>query len=217
MRTQYILALLSSGLATASPLFARQAPAAAAENAVASGAGPGTGVDMVKAILAIMPSSNTCEGAKVPDECRTAEQAAPFISKSYANFSAGETAAVLALMGLESAELKFKHNVVPGVPGQGTANMMSPSFVAEYATSIFGADAVAGKSPVQVLSMVTPDEYNFGSAGWFLTTKCDTGVRDALKTGSDAAWQSYMACVGVSGSDPARLAYWSRAKQAFNL
>jgi hypothetical protein len=82
---------------------------------------------MVAAIKAIMPTSDTCAGATEPDDCRTAEQAAPFVSKAVAELSPGETAGVLALMGLESGSFKYKHNVFPGVPGQGTANMMSPA------------------------------------------------------------------------------------------
>jgi hypothetical protein len=76
---------------------------------------------------------------------------------------------------------------------------------------------VANKSPVDVLAMVTPDEHNFGSAGWFLTAHCEPSVREGLKTGSDAGWTAYMQCVGVDGSDPARVEYWNRAKKAFNL
>lgn len=76
---------------------------------------------------------------------------------------------------------------------------------------------MAGKSPAEVLDMVTPDEHNFGSAGWFLKAHCGAGVREKLKAGTDEGWRAYMACVGVDGSDPARLQYWSRAKKAFNL
>ena len=211
---------------------------------------------MAEAILAIMPSSGTCEGADLPEDCRTAEQAAPFVEKACADagLNPAETAAVLALMGLESVDFKFKHNVFPGRPGQGTASMMMPNvsvscppfppspslffslycfcllfppsdvekphthtqFIAEYATSLFGADKVQGKSPAEVLEMVTPDEHNFGSAVWFLTTKC-ADARGSLKTGSDEGWLAYMQCVGVPGSDPARMEYWTRAKKAFNL
>jgi hypothetical protein len=96
--------------------------------------------------------------------------------------------------------------------------MLTPAqFVSEYATDLFGADKVAGKSPVEVLAMVTPDEHNFGSAAWFLTTKCTADVRASLKTGTDAGWTAYNQCIGVDGSLPDRMAYWTRAKKAFNL
>jgi hypothetical protein len=125
--SQYLsVLLLAAGLASASPIRGVSARAEP-EKAVKCRGGNDNNANLAKAILAIMPKSNTCEGAKFPDECRTAEQAAPYIAKSYASFSKGELAAALALMGLESDDLKYKHNVYPGVPGQGTANMMSPS------------------------------------------------------------------------------------------
>jgi hypothetical protein len=80
---------------------------------------------MVAAIQAIMPTSGSCPGGN--DECRTAKQAAPFLSKACADLSDGECAATLALIGLESGDLKYKHNIGGGLPGQGTANMMSPT------------------------------------------------------------------------------------------
>ncbi|KAK4128260.1 hypothetical protein N657DRAFT_10441 [Parathielavia appendiculata] len=222
MRVRHFSAILFSGLTSTSPLACRQA-ATNTSAAPSAGATPGTssgsgGVDMAAAILAIMPSSSSCSGAQFPDECRAAQQAAPFITKACADLSPGECAATVALMGLESVEMKAKHNISPGRPGQGTANMMMPNFVSQYATSLFGADKVAGKSPAEVLSMVTPDEHNFGSAAWFLATKCTADVRASLKTGTDAGWAAYNKdCIGVNGSLPERMAYWTRAKAAFNL
>jgi len=125
MLTQHFSALLLCGLATASPLAVRQAATATAAAPGAGTTGTGSGVDMVAAIQAIMPSSGSCPAGN--DECRTAKQAAPFLSKACADLSDGECAATLALIGLESAELKYKHNVNGGLPGQGTANMMSPT------------------------------------------------------------------------------------------
>lgn len=127
MHVQLLSTLLFSGLAVAGPLACRQAAAPTPTPTPAAGNGGTTsssGVDLAKAIAAVMPSANSCSGADFPDECRTAEQAAPFISKACADLSDGECAATVALMGLESGDLKFKHNVSPGRPGQGTANMM---------------------------------------------------------------------------------------------
>lgn len=90
-------------------------------------------------------------------------------------------------------------------------------FVKEYATDVVGAAQVGDKSPNDVLALVTVDEHNFGSATWFLTTKCEAGVRTALKTGTDAGWLAYNSCIGVDGSLPERMAFWNRAKAAFNL
>ncbi|KAK4188343.1 hypothetical protein QBC35DRAFT_382802 [Podospora australis] len=220
MYTYFLTPLFLSGLVAGSPLVLRQTGPGTPTTGNNSTGTPSTstgGIDMAAAIKAIMPSSNTCSGAQVPDDCRTADQAAPFIVKSYADFSPGELAGVLALMGLESVDFKFKHNVSPGRPGQGTANMMMPNFVSQYAASIFGEQAVAGQSPDAILSMVTVDEHNFGSAGWFLKTFCEPGIQDSLKTGTDAGFQAYMGCVGVDGNDSTRLEYWNRAKAAFNL
>ncbi|KAK4101759.1 hypothetical protein N658DRAFT_425176 [Parathielavia hyrcaniae] len=224
MRVQHFSAILLSGLVSATPLACRRGgatPSSAAPSASpmpGTGSGSGSDVDMAAAVLAIMPSSSSCSGAEFPAECRTAEQAAPFIEKACADLSPGECAATVAVIGVESVEMKAKHNISPGRPGQGTANMMMPEFVSEYATSLFGADKVAGKSPDEVLAMVTPDEHNFGSAAWFLTAKCTEDVRASLKTGTDAGWTAYnQDCIGVDGSLQERMDYWTRAKEAFNL
>ncbi|KAH6845176.1 hypothetical protein B0I37DRAFT_355673 [Chaetomium sp. MPI-CAGE-AT-0009] len=224
MRAQHLSTLLLSTLAAASPLALRQAATATAgapattptPGSGGSGSGGGSSVDMAKAVLAIMPQSSSCDGAQFPDECRTADQAAPFIEKACADLAEGECAATVALMGLESVDMRFKHNVSPGRPGQGTANMMMAEFTAEYATELFGAEKVTGKSPDEILAMVTPDEHNFGSAAWFLKTKC-ADVRETLKTGSDAGWTAYNKCIGVDGSLPERMEYWTAAKKAFGL
>ena len=64
--------------------------------------------------------------------------------------------------------------------------------------------------------MVTPDEYNFGSAAWYLTTYCKD-AQSSLATGTDEGWAAYNKCVGVDGTLPERMEYWNRAKKAFNL
>ncbi|KAL2261850.1 hypothetical protein VTK26DRAFT_3170 [Humicola hyalothermophila] len=222
MRSQplSILLLLLGGLANATPLAARQAATSTAAAVCARNSGtPGTGgdIDMVAAILAIMPTSKSCSGSDTrPEDCRTAEEAAPFVAKAHADLTPAESAALLALMALESVEFKYKHNISPGRAGQGTANMMMPEFVKEYATDLFGAEQVAGKGPAEVLEMVTPDEHNFASAAWFYTKYC-SDKQESLKTGTDAGWMDYMACIGVDGANPERMEYWNRAKQAFNL
>ncbi|KAK3984300.1 hypothetical protein QBC44DRAFT_18390 [Cladorrhinum sp. PSN332] len=230
MYVQHVSVFLLSGLAAASPLQARQAltstttvtagaaPTASTATTNATVATPPADSTIADAVKVIMPSSNSCDAAQgPPGDCRTADRAAPFIANSSAELSPGELAGTLALMGLESGDLKFKHNVFPGRPGQGTAGMLMPNFVAEYAASIFGQEGIAGKSPAAILDLVTVDEHNFGSVRWFLETKCDASVRTQLETGTDAGFAAYMGCVGVDANDPARLAYWNRAKEAFNL
>ena len=95
--------------------------------------------------------------------------------------------------------------------------VMMPRFIVQYATAKLGAPATQGKSDADVLALVTPDEHNFGSISWFLSTQCSTSVQQAVAAGTDAGWAAYMGCLGVSAADPARLAYWSAAKKAFQL
>ncbi|KAK4229501.1 hypothetical protein QBC38DRAFT_471979 [Podospora fimiseda] len=221
-------ALLLTGLAAASPLQNRQAAAVTSTSSVVATPTPiacpsnsTTTVSISPEIIQqIMPTSNSCDPAQsLPEDCRTAEQAAPFISKSSEGLTPAEIAGTLALMGLESADLKFKHNVFPGRPGQGTAGMLMPNFVGEYATSVFGTEAVAekGGDVAAILEMVVVDEHNFGSVRWFYESKCDAGVKEQLKKGTDEGFKAYMGCVGVDGGNADRLAYWERAKTAFKL
>ena len=171
-------------------------------------------------ILAVMPTSNSCTGAQFPDECRTADQAAPFIIQGFDKYGVrtyGEIAAIVSLMGVESDDLKFKHNISPGRPGQGTVNMQMVNFNTLYATDLFGAAKVAGLAPNDVLALVTPDQYNFASAAWFYSTQCSQDVKNALKQGNDAGFAAYMGCVGVSPDASPRPEYWQRAKTAFGL
>ena len=102
--------------------------------------------------------------------------------------------------------------------GDAWLTAIPSQFVSEYATSLLGASAVAGKSPVEVLALVTPDEHNFGSAAWFLTAHCTADVQNSLKTGSDAGWAAYAGCIG-GGADTfaARTEYWTRAKTALGV
>ncbi len=106
----------------------------------------------------IAPSTRACNiSAPFTNECRTAEQAAPFINKAfddYAISSVGEKAAILSLMLFETGDFKFDRNQyvallhhycnvanryadrsfpAPGRPGQGTRNLMTFPFVHQYA------------------------------------------------------------------------------------
>ncbi|KAL8952957.1 MAG: hypothetical protein Q9222_001176 [Ikaeria aurantiellina] len=81
-------------------------------------------------LLAIAPKANTCANATFPKECKTASEAAPFINHSFATYgitTAGEAAAVVAIMAFESGDFKYNINHFPGRPGQGTRNMQSPA------------------------------------------------------------------------------------------
>ncbi|KAI1425365.1 hypothetical protein F5Y12DRAFT_383060 [Xylaria sp. FL1777] len=196
--------LALAGLTSAMPLVAREKTAAAI-------------------IGEIAPTSLSCAETT---ECRTNVQAAPFFITAFSNRTLmypGQMAAVLALTAFETQDYKYKHNISPGRPGQGTSNMQMVEYNIEYANSIpelqpkvaaLGTiDTDAKKN--QLLALVTADEYNFGSGAWYLTKHCPEVVPQ-LATGTDAAFNAYMQCVGVELTS-ARSAYWTRAKSAFGL
>ncbi|PHH73594.1 hypothetical protein CDD82_5376 [Ophiocordyceps australis] len=175
------------------------------------------------------PAAGPC--AANDQECRSGSQAAPFIAAALQKYKltcAGQAASVISLMAFESVNFRYKHNVSPGRPGQGTANMQMASYNLEYARSLSevrdkipaGVTSVEGQSPQtlnQVLALVQPDEFNFGSGPWFLRNKCDEGVVQGLANGNvDEGFRKHMACVGVS-VDEARLAYFERAKKALKV
>ncbi|KAL7923350.1 hypothetical protein ACQKWADRAFT_61006 [Trichoderma austrokoningii] len=175
----------------------------------------------------IAPNAENCADTT---ECRTAEQAAPFIAKSmfdYKIYDVAEMAAIIATMAFESADFKFKHNVSPGRPGQGTANMQMPNFNLLYAQSIDSVksqvsqftttDGLSADDLNHILSLVQPDELNFASGAWFYSTQCDASVKAALQANPDDGFQKYItSCVGTTVTDD-RLAYFTRAKKAFGL
>ncbi|KAK8044261.1 hypothetical protein PG993_004285 [Apiospora rasikravindrae] len=205
MQFTFATSVLLAGLAAASPIERRVTSA----------------VDMV---LTIAPNSKTCDGSA---DCRTAVQAAPFMIQSFQDYkvyAAGQIAGVLALMAFESGDFKYKHNVSPGRPGQGTANMQMYPNNLKYAASIPDLKAKASSfnenssdaQKNELLAMVTDDKYNFGSGAWYLTTQCDKATQTALAAGDDAGFAAYMKCVGVTVTDD-RNAYWQRAKKAFSL
>ncbi|KAL7797359.1 hypothetical protein V8C37DRAFT_370836 [Trichoderma ceciliae] len=180
----------------------------------------------VAIVKKIAPGAENCVDTT---ECRTAEQAAPFIAQSmydYKVFTTPEMAAIISLMAFESVDFKYKHNVSPGRPGQGTANMQMANFNLLYAQSIdsikdqvsryTSTDGLSSDDLNHILSLVQPDEFNFASGAWFYTTQCDSSVKEALWADVDTGFQKYMECVGTPVTDD-RLAYFTRAKEAFGL
>ena len=176
------------------------------------------------ALLAVVPKANTCAGATSPQECKTADEATPFINQSFRTYgitSAGEAAAVIGIMAFESGDFKFNVNHFPGTPGQGTRNMQYPQYNLKYAQSIPALKdklAAAGTDPKKVLTLLTENgEYDFGSGAWFLTTQCSATVRAGLKTGSLAGWQAYIKeCIQTTPT-PDRQAYWERAAKMMGV
>jgi len=173
---------------------------------------------ILKAVLSAAPGAASCAGAPFPDECRTADQAAPHISNAFSKYgitTPAEQAALIALMLYESGEFKYNKNHFPGVPGQGTRNMQSPTFNSKYATDLFGAQAVTqAGSPTAVLNLVLGDAESFASAAWFVTTQCSATFRQGLQAGTQQGWESYLTnCIGTTVNAD-RNAYWTKTVAA---
>ncbi|MCJ1396397.1 hypothetical protein MMC18_009287 [Xylographa bjoerkii] len=136
-------------------------------------------------------------------------------------------AALISLMAFETADFKYQNNYFPGNPGQGTRNMQSARFNLLYAKSIpalaSSVAAITEDSAVGALSLSQLDQvralltgnnnYDFGSAAWFLTTQCSTAIRAELQTGTLAGWQAYVTdCIGTTATSD-RQAIWEIAMQ----
>ncbi|OTA05541.1 SSCRP protein [Trichoderma parareesei] len=180
----------------------------------------------VAIVQKIAPTATSCADSS---ECRTAEQAAPFIAKSmsdYGIYTTPEMAAIVSLMAFESVEFKYKHNVSPGRAGQGTANMQMAQFNLAYALSIPSlkaqvaqfttVDGLADADLNKILALVQPDEFNFASGAWYYKTYCEKTVQAAFWANVDDGFTKYMQCVGAAVTDD-RLTYWNRAKEAFGI
>jgi len=168
-------------------------------------------------LLAIAPNSQTCATAPFPTECRTAEQSLPYILASFKTYnikSPAVQAALISLMAYESGDFVYNQNHFPGVPGQGTRNMQSPTYNALYATYLGFENSPTG---AELIAAVGDDEYTFASAAWFLITQCGFAVMENMSGGSRAAWEAYLTgCVGTT-VDTGRVAYWERAIAALGV
>ncbi|KHO00772.1 uncharacterized protein MAM_01550 [Metarhizium album ARSEF 1941] len=182
-------------------------------------------LDAVKILEEMMPNFK-CKDTK---ECRTPAQSAPFIVNSMKRWQVcnpNAMAAIVSLMAFESGNFTYKHNAFPGRPGQGTANMQMANFNLLYAqdipelkdkvSNITDVKGASNETLNYILSLVQPDEYNFGSGPWFYQKQCDKGVHDAMEKNADEGFAAYMKCVGVQVTDD-RKAYFTRAKKAFGL
>ncbi|DAA74549.1 TPA_exp: Uncharacterized protein A8136_3307 [Trichophyton benhamiae CBS 112371] len=179
---------------------------------------------MIEVLKEIAPASakEPCvSAAKAEGQCRSASQAAEPIIHSFEKYkitSKPEMAAILSLIALESGEFKYQKNVFPGRPGQGTRNMQMPNFNALYAKSIPELAAKIGPKTNNVDAvldmLLSKDDYDFGSAAWFLTTQCTPAVRTALQSGSEEGWSKYLTeCIGTTAADE-RKKYWTKAMES---
>jgi hypothetical protein len=217
MHSSLALAVLALTSAMAAPLDYPQGPSNPNTTNTPPDAAGGITAEQ---LLAIMPTSSTCATiSPSTTECRTATQAAPFVSKAFTDYgitSTPEQAALLAIMAFESVEFKFNTNQA-GYVGQGTRNMQSGNFNLQYAQAIpelrekLAATGTGDLNAVRALVLL--DEYSFASAAWFLTSQCSAEVRTQLQTGSQAGWEGYISsCVGTEPGP--RVAYWQAAVKA---
>jgi hypothetical protein len=199
---------------------------------------------MIKALEIIAPHSTVepcVDDSKAPGQCRTAKQAAGPILRSFERYgitAPGEKAALLSLMVMETAEFKYRRNVYPGTPGQGSKfgiarqvldpnanrcrwysarNMQMPNWNQKYAASL--PEISQQYEPVKdnvdaVLELLLKnDDHDFGSAAWFLVTNCPGEVRAELQKGTDEGWERYITqCVHTTVTDERRK-YWLGARE----
>lgn len=220
---------------TSSPSSSDTATAASttssADTTTASASSNGNLAITADQIRTILPDTATCDGTA---SCRTADQAAPFITQSFQQFNfstVGEQAAIFSLMAYESGHFKFDTNQA-GTPGQGTRNMMMFNFILPYALE-FNPDGVnavqsgltSSSTPADVPSddqknairaTVLGDDLSFASAAWFLRTQCSGSVAQGLQAANDDGFNNYMTqCVGVAAASD-RLAIYQATLAAMN-
>jgi hypothetical protein len=118
-------------------------------------------------------------------------------------------------MTFESGGFQYDMKHFPPTPGQGTRNMMSPNFVQEYATALYGSAKTQGLAPADVLNLVLNDDDSCGSGAWFLATKCPS-VLSQFASDPEGAWTAYhgSGCISTELT-AARTAVWTSAKAAF--
>lgn len=180
--------------------------------------GAGTPITVTEAqLVAISPKSATCQGGQYATECQTAAQAAGPISASFATYgitTPGAAAAVIATMAFESGDFMYNiHHFPSPNPGQGTRNMQSNKYNLEFAQSIpalaTALPAAEAKGPDGVLALLNHyTDFDFGSAAWFLKTQCSADIMTGLASGTTAAYNAYVGCIGTTPSD-ARTAYFT--------
>ena len=93
-----------------------------------------------------------------------------------------------------------------------------PALTAQV-NAITTSDGVEGLSDDElndIRALVLPDEYAWGSAGWFLSSQCGADVRSQLQQGGEDGWEAYLGCVGTEATDDRRVV-WERANAAFGI
>ncbi|KAL0956903.1 hypothetical protein HGRIS_003008 [Hohenbuehelia grisea] len=190
-------------------------------------------------LLQISSSMAACDpSSATASECRTAEQASPFVNEGFSTYNIttkGEKAAILSLMLFESGNFKFDINHFPGEPGQGTRNLMKFPGVYQYAvdTPETSAQALAlvpdlndpnnsNSTKNEVRALVLPDKLSFASGMWFYKasgpekTGCtgDQAIVDGLQGETVEGWTAYIErCISTTVT-PDRKEVWEKTLAA---
>ncbi|KAJ7140497.1 hypothetical protein C8R43DRAFT_928463 [Mycena crocata] len=196
--------------------------------------------DITPAELIQMGALADCSSAtQFPSECRTAEQAAPFVNQAFRDFGIvtnGEKAALLSLMLFESGGFKFDINHSLNTPGQGTRNLMTFPFILEYALdtpsvaaqaqALAGGNAAAAVPPDTqnaIRQLVLSDPLSFASAMWFYTQSGDAktgctatpGMVDGLQLATIPGWEQYITNCVFTTVTPERQAIYTKTLNVF--
>ncbi|EHK98828.1 hypothetical protein GLAREA_05676 [Glarea lozoyensis ATCC 20868] len=175
------------------------------------------GDQAVTQLLQLAPGSASCNGAPVPGECRTAEQAAPFLIqafKDYNIYNVNEIAMILSLLAFETEDFKYNTGLAMNgettpPAGKGTRNLQDAENNLKYARSIPAlapqvdkitkATSAAGLTDEQknaVRALVLSDEYSWASAMWYYTTEplC-VPEKAKIQAGGPDALPAYIRCL----------------------
>ncbi|KAL4899693.1 hypothetical protein BDW74DRAFT_108407 [Aspergillus multicolor] len=175
-------------------------------------------------ILAIAPNSASCDGVvEWADECGTAAEAAPAISKAFTKYgltNKAEQAAVLGLIAMESGQFRYSRNHYgdPVIVGKGTRNMQSVDFNRIYGGSfpeIADNYEELKDQPGPLLDLILEDPVrDYGSGAWFLTTQCNETVRAGLQNNGEEGWRVFITQCVVTDADSQRRDFWTKAVAA---
>ncbi|KAJ6594518.1 hypothetical protein B0H19DRAFT_919745 [Mycena capillaripes] len=178
---------------------------------------------------------------KFPSECRTAEQAAPFVNQAFRDYnivSNGEKAALLSLMLFESGGFAFDINHSLNTPGQGTRNEMTFPFILQYAldtpstsaqaqalagANVNNAAAIPPDTQNAIRALVLTDPLSFASAMWFYTqsgpnkTGCTAtpGMVAGLQLETVPGWEDYITKCIFTTVTPERQAVYEKTLNVF--
>ncbi|RKP37281.1 hypothetical protein BJ085DRAFT_11434, partial [Dimargaris cristalligena] len=151
-----------------------------------------------------------CTKSDAYPECTVPETAVGLLNDSFKEYnvnSAGQQAALIAIMNFESSGFAYKTNLNPDNHGQGTYSQMQYPAIEGYVLSVPAlktkydslTKTVTDENTLkdEVLKLAIADQYVFGAAAWYLkkSGKCDESVWSALDKGDDAGFTKYIQCV----------------------